>query len=317
MPLVDKPLPELLTYQGTNPKPADHEAFWNASIAEMKALDPQVTLTPKSISGDFFEAFELRFKGTRGGDVFAKYIRPKGAKDVPCILQFHGYSMHSGDWMHKLNWVANGFAVAAMDCRGQGGESRDGGNYEGMTLRGHIVRGLDGSPDEMYFRNVYLDTALLARVVSSFDEIDGTRLGAMGGSQGGALTLACASLAPIKKAAPVYPFLCDYQRVWEMDLAKDAYDELKYYFRMRDPRHERENEIFTKLGYIDLQHLAHRIQGEIKLFGGLMDTITPPSTYFAAYNKITCKKSHVIYPDYGHEGLPGADDLIWEFFSDL
>lgn len=317
MPLVDKPLPELLTYQGTNPKPADHEAFWNASIAEMKALDPQVTLTPKTMSGDFFEAFELRFKGTRGGDVYAKYIRPKGAKNVPCILQFHGYSMHSGDWMHKLNWVANGFAVAAMDCRGQGGESRDGGNYEGMTLRGHIVRGLDGPPEEMYFRNVYLDTALLAQIVASFDEVDGTRLGAMGGSQGGALTLACASLAPIKKAAPVYPFLCDYQRVWEMDLAKDAYDELKYYFRMRDPRHEREREIFTKLGYIDLQHLAHHIQGEIKLFGGLMDTITPPSTYFAAYNKITSKKSHVIYPDYGHEGLPGADDLIWEFFSDL
>jgi cephalosporin-C deacetylase len=186
-----------------------------------------------------------------------------------------------------------------------------------MTLRGHIVRGLDGPAEDMYFRNVYLDTALLAKVVASFDEIDGSRLGAMGGSQGGALTLACASLAPIKKAAPVYPFLCDYQRVWEMDLAKDAYDELRYYFRMRDPRHEREQEIFDKLGYIDLQHLAHRIKGEIKLFGGLMDTITPPSTYFAAYNKMTCKKSHVIYPDYGHEGLPGADDLIWEYFSDL
>ena len=219
--------------------------------------------------------------------------------------------------MHKLNWVARGFAVAAMDCRGQGGESLDHGNYQGMTLKGHIVRGLDGPPEEMYFRNVYLDTALLAKVVSSFDEVDGTRLGAMGGSQGGALTLACAALAPIKKAAPVYPFLCDYQRVWEMDLAKDAYDELKYYFRMRDPRHEREAEIFEKLGYIDLQHLAHRIKGEIKLFGGLMDTITPPSTYFAAYNKMTCKKSHVMYPDFGHEGLPGADDLIWEFFSDL
>ena len=38
---------------------------------------------------------------------------------------------------------------------------------------------------------------------------------------------------------------------------------------------------------------------------GLMDTICPPSTQFAAYNKITAKKSLVIYPDFGHEGLPG------------
>ncbi len=317
MPLVDMSLEKLLEYRGTNPRPIDHEMFWDESILEMNQVDVCPTLIPKEVSADFAECFELRFNGTRGGEVYAKYIRPKGAKNVPCMLQFHGYSMHSGDWMHKLNWVARGFAVAAMDCRGQGGESRDGSAYEGMTLKGHIVRGLDGPPEEMYFRNVFLDTALLAKVVSSFDEIDGSRLGAMGGSQGGALTLACAALAPIKKAAPVYPFLCDYQRVWEMDLAKDAYDELKYYFRMRDPRHEREQQIFEKLGYIDLQHLTHRIKGEIKLFGGLMDTITPPSTYFAAYNKMTCKKSHVIYPDFGHEGLPGADDLIWEFFSDL
>ena len=48
-----------------------------------------------------------------------------------------------------------------------------------------------------------------------------------------------------------------------------------------------------------------------------MDTITPPSTYFSAYNKITGPKRHVIYPDFGHEGLPGSDDLIWEYFQDL
>jgi cephalosporin-C deacetylase len=140
----------------------------------------------------------------------------------------------------------------------------------------------------------------------------------MGGSQGGALTIACAALVPqVKKVAPMYPFLCDYKRVWEMDLAKDAYDELRYFFRLRDPRHERIEETFTKLGYIDLQFLAPRIKAEVLLFAGLMDTITPPSTYFAAYNRMTCKKSHVVYPDFGHEGLIGADDIIWRFFSDL
>jgi cephalosporin-C deacetylase len=204
-----------------------------------------------------------------------------------------------------------------MDCRGQGGASEDTGIYQGMTLKGHIVRGLDGPPEHMYFRNVFLDTAQLARVVADFDEVDPTRLGATGGSQGGGLTLACGALAPIKLCAPVFPFLCDYKRVWEMDLAKDAYDELRYFFRSFDPLHEREDEWFTKLGYIDNQHLAPRIKGEVLLIGGLMDTITPPSTYFAAYNKITANKRHILYPDFGHEGLPGSDDIIWEFFQRL
>ena len=53
----------------------------------------------------------------------------------------------------------------------------------------------------------------------------------MGGSQGGGLTLACAALEPrIKRLAPVFPFLSDYRRTWEMDLAVDAYEELKVLF---------------------------------------------------------------------------------------
>ncbi|MEI6431974.1 MAG: acetylxylan esterase, partial [bacterium] len=218
----------------------------------------------------------------------------------------------------KLYYVARGYAVAALDCRGQGGLSEDVGGVKGNTLRGHIIRGLDDAPEKLYYRNVYLDTAQLARIIMARPEIDPKRVGATGGSQGGALTLACAALTPqLKKAAPVFPFLCDYQRVWEMDLAKGAYEELSQYFRLFDPRHEREAEIFTRLGYIDNQHLAPRIQAEILMFVGLMDAICPPSTQFAAYNKIPSKKDLVIYPDFGHEGLPQSGDIIYQFFADL
>jgi cephalosporin-C deacetylase len=149
-------------------------------------------------------------------------------------------------------------------------------------------------------------------------EVDETRVGAMGGSQGGALTLACAALEPgIKKLAPVYPFLCDYKRVWDMDLAKEAYAEIKNYFRQFDPRHEREDEIFMKLGYIDLQNLVKRIQGEVFMNVGLMDAVCPPSTQFAAYNKINAKKTMDIYPDYGHENIPQMMDRVYTFMMSL
>jgi len=145
-----------------------------------------------------------------------------------------------------------------------------------------------------------------------------TAIGAFGGSQGGGLTLACAALEPrVKKAAPLYPFLCDYQRVWEMDLAKGAYEELAAYFRLFDPLHEREEEVFTKLGYIDSQHLAGRVRAEVLMAVGLMDVICPPSTQFAAYNKITSSKNLLIYPDFGHEGLPDVNDRIFEFMATL
>jgi cephalosporin-C deacetylase len=323
MPLLDLPLDQLLQYTGRNPKPADFDTFWDNSLAEMNALDPQIELTRHPIDAPWAECFELRFTGTGGGRVFAKYIRPKHTEaPAPCLLRFHGYGASSDpNWCNQLNWAARGYATATMDCRGQGGKSTDPGGVTGPTREGHIIRGLtdalDGHPEKLYYRNVFLDAALLARVVSSFDEIDGNRLGAHGGSQGGALTLACAALADIKRITPVHPFLSDYQRVWEMDLASGAYAELKTFFRQFDPRHEQEREIFEALGYIDIQHLMPRVKAQVKLATGLADAICPPSTVFAAYNKITSPKDTVIYPDYAHEELPEFGDMLWEFMGGL
>ena len=321
MPLIDKPVAELHEYQGRNPRPADFDAYWDEALRELDETDPKPELVPtKSINPRHSEAFDLWFTGVGGARVYAKYVRPKKHEGAcPAVLQFHGYSGNGGNFVDRLAYTSEGYCVAALDARGQGGRSEDAGSRKGMTMRGHIVRGLDDpDPHKLAFRQIFLDTAQLARVVMSFDEVDATRVGAMGGSQGGGLTLACASLEPrIKRAAPVFPFLCDYLRVWEMDLAKGAYDELSYYFRMFDPLHEREDEIFTKLGYIDCQHLAPRIKAEVLMYTGQMDTICPPSTQFAAYNKITSQKNVIFYPDFGHEGLPGEPDSTFNFMMGL
>ena len=170
----------------------------------------------------------------------------------------------------------------------------------------------------MLFRQVFLDCAQLAGIVMAMPEVDPARVGASGGSQGGALTLACAALEPrIVRAAPAFPFLCDYKRVWEMDLDIAAYTEIRDYFRTFDPRHEREAALFTRLGYVDIQFLAPRIQAAVLMSVGLMDTVCPPSTQFAAYNKISARKQVLIYPDFGHEELPGYADAAFQFLAGL
>ena len=70
-------------------------------------------------------------------------------------------------------------------------------------------------------------------------------------------------------------------------------------------------------GYIDIQHLVHRIRGKVHMYTGLMDTICPPSTQFAAYNKILSPKRVVFYPDFGHEYLPEADDMALTFLMGM
>ncbi|WP_339193193.1 alpha/beta fold hydrolase [Paenibacillus sp. FSL E2-0230] len=315
MPIVDMPLNELYQYKGRNPKPADFDAYWERALAELRGVDPQVQLVPSDFQTPHAECMDLYYTGVRGARIHAKYIRPKGVEGPhPIVLLFHGYTSNAGDWSDKLSFASLGFSVLAMDVRGQGGTSEDPGGVKGTTLNGHIIRGLDDHPDNLLFRHIFLDTAQLARIAFELPDTDPARVYAAGGSQGGALTLACAALEPrISKLAPVFPFLCDYKRVWEMDLAKDAYQELRSFFRNHDPLHEQEEEIFTRLGYIDLQHLAGRISGEVLMFVGLMDNVCPPSTQFAAYNKINAMKQLVVYPDYGHENLPGSNDMTMQF----
>jgi cephalosporin-C deacetylase len=324
MPLTfDLTFDQLKTYTGINPRPADFDAYWDEALAEMRAIDPQVELKPAKFQAAGAECFHLYFTGCGGARVHAKLLRPsKASGQHPAVLLFHGYTGNSGDWCEKLKFVGEGFTVAALDCRGQGGLSEDRGGTTGNTHRGHIVRGLDdalaGSPQKLLFRQIFLDTAQLAKIVMEMPGVDPSRVGAAGMSQGGALTVACAALEPrIKRAAPAFPFLSDYKRVWEMDQAKDAYAELTEYFRNFDPLHSREDEIFEKLGYVDIQFLVGRIKAEVLWSVSLMDTICPPSSQFAAYNKITAPKSMNIYPDFAHENLPEYHDRTFEFMRGL
>jgi cephalosporin-C deacetylase len=320
MPIVDMPLSELKEYKGINPKPSDFDVYWDESLAEMRAINPELTITPAKFQSPIADCYDMYFTGVHGARIYAKLLKPKNiVKKCPAAVTFHGYSSKSGDWGAYLALASTGFVVAALDCRGQAGKSQDTGGHIGNTLDGQIIRGLNNdNPKMLLFRDIFLDTAQLAGIVMDMDDVDETRVAAYGGSQGGALTIACAALEPrIKYASPTYPFLCDYKRVWEMDMAERAYHELKAYFRNFDPRHERENEIFTKLGYIDLQFLAPRIKANIKMFTGLMDNVCPPSTQFAAFNKMTCPKEVIIYPDFGHENLPEAWEIMYKWFLEL
>lgn len=319
MSVFELPIEELKKYQGRNPRPEDFDDYWENALEEMWAVNSEVELKPARFRAENVECMDMYFTGVKQARIHVKYCRPvKTGKKHPAVLKFHGYTDDAGTWTDMLSYAAGGFSVFSMDCRGQGGYSEDPGGVRGTTIRGHIIRGLDDRKEALLYRSIFLDTAELASIVMEREEVDANRVGAFGGSQGGALALVCAALEPrVKKVSSLYPFLSDYKRVWEMDLAKNPYEELSYYFRRFDPCHERQEEIFERLGYIDVQNFAERIQGEVMMGTGMMDINCPPSSQFAVYNKIRSAKTHVIYPDFRHENIPDYVDRTYQFLSKL
>lgn len=306
---------EYREYKGSGIKPADYEDFWERALKELDSQSLSYELEKVDIPSKIADFYNLYFTGVNGARIRCQYIRPKHIEGkVPGMLMFHGYHSDSGDFGDKLSWVTEGNAVLAMDCRGQGGESEDNTTVKGATLKGLIIRGVEEGPESLYYRSVFLDTAHAARILMSMDEVDENAISVQGASQGGALSLVCAALEPrIKRVVAQYPFLSDYRKMFELDINSSAYEELAYWFRFRDPMHEREEEILQTLEYIDIQHLVPRIKAEVKWAIGLEDGICPPVTQFAVYNQISSPKEMIIFPEYGHEYLPKLGDKVRGF----
>ncbi len=315
---IDMPIAELLKYKGTNPCPADFDEFWNRELKTLDGIDARAELVPSDFKCAVADCFDLYFTSVKGARIHAKLLKPKNISGrVPAVYRFHGLSGASRPWHALLHFVCEGYCVVNLDCRGQGGFSEDTGSTKWTTYTTPYVRGLDGEPENMYYHDVFLDMVMMNRIVCGLDFVDGERVAVVGESQGGGLSIVCAGLCPnVRVACIKFPYLSDFKRVWQMNLAHGAYEGLDYYFRYYDPLHLREDEIFEKLGYIDAQNFAHRIKAKVIMGSGLSDTCCPPSTHFAVYNKIETEKKYYAYPEFGHEELADFDDIAFMYLNE-
>lgn len=177
------------------------------------------------------QLFDLWYTGMCGARLHAKYLKPVSDEPVPLVLQFHGYPGASRSWFEQASFAGMGMALIALDCPGQGGPSEDIGGFEGTTVAGHIVAGIDGDPANLYYVRLHQDIRILCRIVRELEGIDLARVFVNGASQGGGLGIATCALNSelINRAAILYPFLSDFRLVWDLDADDIAYEGLRYW----------------------------------------------------------------------------------------
>lgn len=125
MPVTEQEIRRLGDYVGATPAPADFDAFWSKRMAEADQVPLDFAVTPSEIPPfHTCEYLDLWFRGMGGAQLYAKYVKPRAARPVPLVLQFHGYPGASRSWLEQSSFAGMGCALLAMDCPGQGGTAR-------------------------------------------------------------------------------------------------------------------------------------------------------------------------------------------------
>ena len=301
----DLPLEKLYQYKPELTKQPDFDTFWADTLNELSQVKLQYTLTPYDYPVKGIKVYIVNFKGFNNANIEGTFAVPEGDGKFPGLMLYHGYNWAADGCIHDVvNWALRGYAVFHMQVRGQQGYSSDNVVSSTGGVCGWMTKGLLDKK-EYYYRAVYMDAVRALEVLVDLEEVDATRVGVHGGSQGGALTLAAAALSNIPiVAVSDFPYLSNFNRAIDVAMSP-PYTELNEFFK-RNTNPAIEIKAKETLSYFDIMNLADRIRCFTWVSIGLVDDITPPSTVFAMYNHLLCSKEISVNRYFGHEFMPGT-----------
>src|SRR5215204_3251004 len=244
-------------------RPPDFDEFWAAIMAEANAisLNPSMEHLPMR-STDEVDVYEIGYDSLDGLRIAGWYCRPKEGylkPPYPGLLIVPGYI--SEPTLPK-SWAKLGYAAVGVAPRGKlRSNLHFNPGYPGLLTHNIVDR------HTYSYRGFYIDAARAVDFVQTRPEVDQTRIGVHGSSQGGALTITTAALRPdaITVGAAGAPYLCGFMDAIALTHSW-PYEEINDYLRLYPARAD---DVRATLNYFDGINFAPRIRCPMLLYVGL------------------------------------------------
>lgn len=295
-------------YRSVVRKPHDFDAFWDDVLQQAAAipLDLEIVPDPLRTSGDI-DVFQVFYTSLDRVRVAAWYCRPsRRTERLPGIMFTPGYQM---DPPIPKDWARKGYAALSVAPRGKLRSMRQfNPGYPNLLTHNIVDR------HTYAYRGFYVDTWRGIDVLLSRPEVDATRIGVTGSSQGGGLTITTAAMRrEVRAAAAGAPYLCGFMDAVELTHTY-PYEEINDYLRLHP---DRRGAVEETVAYFDGINFADRITCPVIVNVGLQDNVCPPETGYALFDRIRAADKRLYpYDGHGHEaGRVHHGAVVDRFFA--
>ena len=276
----------------------DIQKFWDQTRFELDKVSMAPFLEEVPLDGLLFEFrvksvinYRVALTSFEGRRIRAWFTLPAGQPPTggwPAVMVLPGYP---GVLALPLHLVHSGYATLSLYPRGQGESVREWEVEHDTRLTYHIT-----DKDKYYYRGAYMDCVRGLDFLSQREEVDAHRIGVWGGSQGGGLTLATASLDKRPRVAvSIVPWLCNFPVA--AGITTVPYKELHDYLEEHPDQRE---QVMATLEFFDTLNLANDITCPTIVSTAIKDEVHPYRTVMPVFERIPALKSAVVYPDLEH-----------------
>ena len=292
--------------------PDDFDAFWQKEIAKNAKIDmlPQLDLVPEKCTPKvtvYSASFQSFQKGSR---IYGTLCVPANYDGkCPAILIVPGAGCRSRAGYYTE--AEKGFVTFEIGIHGIPTVMKDERIYEtlknGSLLNYHSANVDD--KDNYYYKRVFVGCARAIDFLASLDFVDGNRIGVMGGSQGGALTITTAYLNPkVKCGAAFYPAMCD--------LTGYLYDQGNAWPYLFKNKALATKERLETVKYYDVVNFARGVEQPMWVSYGYNDLVVCPTSIQGAINSMPKKPVLMIVPQSRHWTYPEQDSARSNWMMD-
>jgi len=294
-------------------EPKGFEEFWEDALNELNKIEPNFRINKvDSLCTGKRDGYVIEIQSLDSITIRGYYFTPKQKNKYPAILHLPGYG-YGFQYLDEFLNREDDIIDLALCVRGHG-ISKDDNLQEEYVYPGFAGYKICNKEQTMY-RKIYMDCIRGIEFLLSRDEVNKSKIGVFGDSQGGGLAIMTAALASEYVSALAYydPFPCDLNSLFK--IRPIFIEEIKRFINFYNNACSLEDAENT-FDFLDTKYFARHINCPIFYQTGLFDDDCPPRLGFSAFKEITSSKQYKIHPYDSHIGESNYKREAMLFFKE-